>query len=160
MDNETMMELAKMPEMERNKMFRKRKLLEKYMREHPYKISLQSDGRYHTYLPTKPNRTHISKKTMDEIKEAIFEFNFNKDSSPTFEKVFALYIKENIDVAGWSEATEIRYTNIFNKFYYDDEFNMAYEKIEEITEAELYIFIKTMIRKYKLTIKPFRACEQ
>ena len=67
MDNETMMELAKMPEMERNKMFRKRKLLEKYMREHPYKISLQSDGRYHTYLPTKPNRTHISKKTMDEI---------------------------------------------------------------------------------------------
>lgn len=157
MDNETMMELAKMPEMERNKMFRKRKLLEKYMREHPYKISLQSDGRYHTYLPTKPNRTHISKKTMDEIKEAIFEFNFNKDSSPTFEKVFALYIKENIDVAGWSEATEIRYTNIFNKFYYDDEFNMAYEKIEEITEAELYIFIKTMIRKYKLTIKVFQG---
>lgn len=64
----------------------------------------------------------------------------NKTTSPTFEKVFALYIKENIDVAGWSEATEIRYTNIFNKFYYDDEFNMAYEKLRKSLKPN-YIFL-------------------
>lgn len=156
MGNYTLEQLAEMPEKERNMILNKRKLLKQYKEKHPYKISKQSDGRYHTYLPTKPKRTHISKASIDEIDDILFEFYYSYENRYTFRDVFNMYAHEKVANKEWKDATEDRYTNCYKRYFEDDEFCMSDKIVEDVSEDELYLFITKMINKYSLPIKEFQ----
>lgn len=129
-----------------------KKLLEK----HEYKISQGKDGYWRTYLPDdfKPKRRRQLKyKNKEDLEKVLIKFYKQKADNPTFKEIFNQWIQEKSDYKEICAGTITKYKNDYIRFCSEKPIEKI--RIGNLTEEDLYIFIKTSIVDMELTAKAY-----
>jgi integrase len=120
---------------------------------HKYKIWEGKNGKWYTYLPEEGGRVLKKRTSEADIQDLIVEFYMSQQEEPTIKSIFKDWIKEKLEFKEISKATYDRYLNDYKRFFGDSEIEK--EKIKNITEDDLEVFIRKTIAEHELTQKAF-----
>lgn len=128
----------------------------KFLKRHRYKIWQGKNGLYYTYLPDdtkKDNRRLVKRKSLEDLNEAIIEFNRAKESGEFLhiDDIFYLWAESKINYGEIEQQTYDRYETDFHRFF--DNSLLIDKKFSDIDEDDLEEFIKVSIYENQLTAK-------
>nr|WP_304577587.1 site-specific integrase [uncultured Acetatifactor sp.] len=129
-------------------MSKRNELLEK----HPYAISRGSDGKWRTYLPDKEKgRKMVKKSTKEAVENEVMDYWKSEMENPTIEDVFNEWNDRRIKLNKISQASHLRFKQIFNRHYKD----FGKKKIKNVTPQDIEEFLEEQIPKFELSAKSF-----
>nr|WP_304974607.1 site-specific integrase [uncultured Acetatifactor sp.] len=129
-------------------MSKRNELLEK----HPYAISQGSDGKWRTYLPDKEKgRKMVKKSTKEAVENEVMDYWKSEMENPTIEDVFNEWNDRRIKLNKISQASHLRFKQIFNRHYKD----FGKKKIKNVTPQDIEEFLEEQIPKFELSAKSF-----
>ncbi len=133
---------------EQIEMSKRNELLEK----HPYAISRGSDGKWRTYLPDKEKgRKMVKKSTKEAVENEVMDYWKSEMENPTIEDVFNEWNDRRIKLNKISQASHLRFKQIFNRHYKD----FGKKKIKNVTPQDIEEFLEEQIPKFELSAKSF-----
>jgi len=133
---------------EQIEMSKRNELLEK----HPYAISQGSDGKWRTYLPDKEKgRKMVKKSTKEAVENEVMDYWKSEMENPTIEDVFNEWNDRRIKLNKISQASHLRFKQIFNRHYKD----FGKKKIKNVTPQDIEEFLEEQIPKFELSAKSF-----
>lgn len=128
---------------------------QKILSKHEHKIWQGNNGRWFTYLyyETK-GRKLVSKKTKEDLENAIAEHYRETVMKPCFCEVFEEWINEKESFHELSPSSLCRYRNDFLRFFPADE-DFCKIKLCNMDESTLERFIKKTICEKELSVKSY-----
>ena len=124
---------------------------EELLSKHPYKIWEGKNGKWYTYLPENDGRRLIKRKTQESILDVVVKYWKTKEENPTLQEAFDMYNDSRLKVKQISEASHLRYSQDFNRFFEP----WKKRRIKSITADELCDFIENRVVELNLTSKAF-----
>lgn len=123
--------------------------------KHKHKIRKGKNGRWITYLPCeKKGRKLVSKKTKEELEDAIVSHYQEIVMKPCFREVYEEWILEKESFHELSPSSLCRYRNDFMRFFPENE-DFCKIKLCNMTESILERFIKKAICEKQLSAKSY-----
>lgn len=126
---------------------------EQLLSQHNYSIWQGRNGSWYTKLPVDDKLKLIRKKDKLSIEEIIINFYKEKLENPTINELFFQWLNEREKFGEIRESSMKKYTNDFKRFIECSELGKI--RIRNLTEDELYTFVKTSITTHELTAKSF-----
>lgn len=125
---------------------------QKYLAMHPYSISLLKDGRWQTHFKD-PEKGRIEKrlKSKKALEDYIVQYYKNQCENPTIEQCFEAWNNNRLELKKISNATHMRYNQVFSKHYKE----IADMQIKELSADILQTFLEEQICFHNLTAKDF-----
>lgn len=130
---------------------------EKILKKHNNKIwKGEKNGRYYTYIYENGKRKLLSKKSLEELQNAIIEHLSGKGKEKTvkkniFRNLCIEWLEQKLEFKEIKKGSYDRYINDYHKYIEKD---IIFKKsITEITEYELEIWCKSTIKNHSLTAK-------
>ena len=126
---------------------------EKYLEKHPYSVWQDSSGRWFTYLPgdNGKRRRQISRKTQEELHDAIIDYWMDNEENPPIKEVFKAWNDRRLELKKISRSTYERNQATFKRHY--DEFGNR--KIRDVEMQDFVDFLEEQIPRFDLTAKSF-----
>ena len=125
---------------------------EKYLNMHPYAISQLSDGRWQTHFKDEEKgRIEKRLKSKKALEDFIVQFYKNQVENPTIKECFSEWLDNRRRLQKISDATHLRYTQLFKKHYE----KIGDEHIKDLTSDILQNFLEEEIALHNLTAKDF-----
>ncbi len=125
---------------------------EETLKKHPYKITLGTDGYWHTYLPKEEGgRKPLKRKNQKDIEDAVIDYWKAKTENLTLLEAFNLYNDSRLDNQSISPASHMRYKQDFERYYGP----WKNKRIRMIDASELCDYIERRIVELDLTNKAF-----
>lgn len=106
---------------------------------------------WYTYLNVNGKRKLVKRKEKKDLEEEIVKYYDTECYNPTFHSVFMQWADEKLANGEIQKQSYDRYLADYTRFF--TEFGV--KRIANITEDELYTFIKTTIHDFKLTAKAY-----
>lgn len=130
------------------------------LEQHPYKITVTADksGKeiYSTYLPNPDgNRLFRRRNTLEELEDVIVEFYKALQEEIYIDNVFYEWVDRKLEFCEIQKASYDRYVNDYKRFFHTGTYSITKKKFKNITEDDLEIFIKSVIRDMTLTRKSY-----
>lgn len=130
------------------------------LKQHPYKITVTADksGKeiYSTYLPNPDgNRLFRRRNTLEELEDVIVEFYKALQEEIYIDNVFYEWVDRKLEFCEIQKASYDRYVNDYRRFFHTGTYSITKKKFKNITEDDLEIFIKSVIRDMTLTRKSY-----
>lgn len=123
---------------------------QEYLKMHPYAIFLGSDGKYWTYFPDKKKKRVARKRnTKKEIEDLVVEYWKCQAEVVTVKDAFEEWVNHLIAMKQISQATHLRYTQDFNR-YFDQ---IQSQNIKLMTHEKVLDFIEEQVKRFDLTAK-------
>jgi len=127
---------------------------EYYLSLHPYKIWQGSNGKWYTYIPDGEGDRILKKRNSEsDIQNLIVEYYKSQQNEPTIKDVFMDWLNEKLELKEIEKGTYDRYYNDYKRFFGGTDFEK--NKIKNVTEDELEVFIRKTIVDHNLTQKAF-----
>ena len=130
------------------------------LEQHPYAITVTTEksGKeiFSTYLPSPDgNRLFRRRNTREELEEVIVSFYKALQEEIYIENVFYEWIDRKLEFCEIQKASYDRYINDYKRFFKSGTYSISKKKFKNITEDDLEIFIKSVIRDLSLTRKAY-----
>lgn len=126
---------------------------EYYLSLHPYEIWQGKNGKWYTYISDKEGRHQRRRNSEEDMKNFIISFYKAEEEGPYFDEVFRNWINEKLELNEISKGTFDRYTNDYKRFFSGSKIDK--NRIGNITEDDLEIFIRKSIAEKRLTKKAY-----
>ena len=130
------------------------------LNQHPSAISKMTlkNGKevYGTYLHL-PNgeRKFRRRNTLKELEDCIIEFYKEQQEDRTMDTVFKEWQDFRLEYKEIKKETYDRYSDAYEQFFHTNKYSITSKKFKDITEEDLEIFIKSVIRDLSLTHKAY-----
>ena len=125
---------------------------EELLKKHSYNIWQGKDGKWRTYLPDEEKGRKLVKKSSEtDVENTVVEYWKSQEENPTLKELFSLYNNSRLENRQISEASHLRYTQEFNRYYK----SLADRKIKSITADELCDFMERRVSELSMTSKAF-----
>lgn len=130
------------------------------LEQHSYAITVTTEksGKeiFSTYLPSPDgNRLFRRRNTREELEEVIVSFYKALQEEIYIENVFYEWIDRKLEFCEIQKASYDRYINDYKRFFKNGTYSISKKKFKNITEDDLEIFIKSVIRDLSLTRKAY-----
>lgn len=130
----------------------KMKRKDKILKNHEYTIWQGKNSRWYTYVPDIcGKRKQISRKSKEDLEQAIIDYFIDRDEDPTVEQLFDEWLSQKLEFRDIIEATATRYRNDF-KAYFEP---IRKRKVKRLNEYEIEYFLKMTVIEKHLTRKAF-----
>lgn len=124
------------------------------LKNHPYSVWQGKDGNWYThFLDDDGNRVMRKRKNRSDIEDLICDYWREKEENPTISEIFEEWIRKKAEYKEIQEASVVRYTNDFKRFFTESGFDKKH--IKKIQEDDIEDFIRTEIAKRNLTAKSY-----
>ena len=125
---------------------------QKYLEMHSYKIWVDKQGNWNTYLPDeKKGRIRKKKRTERELQNLIVEYWRGQVENPTINEVFTEWNNRRLELGKITAATHTR-----NRQYYERHFKQFGEQqIKQVESEDMIDFLEEQISEHDLTSKAF-----
>lgn len=130
------------------------------LEQHPYKITVTTDdfGKeiFSTHLLS-PDGKRLARRrnTLKELEDVIVEFYKALQEEIYIDNVFYEWIDRKLEFCEIQKASYDRYVNDYKRFFNTGTYSISKKKFKNITEDDLEIFIKSVIRDLSLTRKSY-----
>lgn len=135
---------AQIEEMEKNKI----------LKEHKWKIWQGKNGRYMTYVEDstrQDGRRLLSKKSREDLEEAIVNVKLKREKAPTVGRCFEWWLEDKRNYGEIKDVTYYKYRETYKRFMQNNPISKC--KIKNIDSHDLEAFVKGSIHDYNLTSK-------
>lgn len=126
---------------------------EYYLSLHPYSIWEGKNGKWYTRFQKEGGRVLKKRNSEADIKDLIVEHYKSQQEEPTIKSIFDNWVTEKLELKEIGKGTYDRYYLDFKRFF--EGTDIEKEKIKNITEDDLEIFIRKTIVDHELTQKAF-----
>lgn len=125
---------------------------QKYLEMHSYKIWVDKQGNWNTYLPDeKKGRIRKKKRTERELQKLIVEYWRGQVENPTINEVFTEWNNRRLELGKITAATHTR-----NRQYYERHFKeFGEQQIKQVESEDMIDFLEEQISEHDLTSKAF-----
>ena len=111
---------------------------------------------YSTYLPdSNGKRLFRRRNTLKELEDTIVEFYRSQQKDTTLDKVFDEWIERKLQLGDIQKATYDKYKDDYERFFHSKKYSIIDKKFKNISEDDLEVFIKTVIRDLSLSHKAY-----
>ena len=128
--------------------------------KHKYTITTMTDKKgktvYSTYLPdSNGKRLFRRRNTLKELEDTIVEFYRSQQEDMTLDKVFDEWIERKLQLGDIQKATYDKYKDDYERFFHSKKYSIIDKKFKNISEDDLEVFIKSVIRDLSLSHKAY-----
>lgn len=131
---------------------------QEYLNMHEYEIWFsESNQEWRTYVKDESTKRGIAlkrRKNKEDLEELIITYYKDKEEKPTIKTIFNQWVNKKIEYGEILPQSATRYENDFERFFSPD-LPISKMAMIDIDENELESFIKSSIKKHKLTIKTY-----
>lgn len=126
---------------------------EELLKKHPYKIWHGKDNNWHTYLPTETGRIPRRRKDKKDLEDVIINYWKQQEENPTIKEVFSEWNDRRLRLGTISDASHLRYKQIFNQGYAE----IADKRIKSTSIEQMSDFLEEQACKLNLSAKAFSS---
>jgi len=127
-------------------------VMDKYLKQHTYKIWQGTNGRWYTYLPDdEGGRKQVSKLKKEDVDKAIISYYRSQAENPTVDELFNIWADKKLRQGDICESTYSRYHDDYKAFFQ----TFGKRKIKHITEMDIEDFLKDTVADYNLPLKRY-----
>lgn len=127
---------------------------DKYLKQHPFKISHGKDGYWRTYLPKDDGgRRQVKKISKDDLEKTVIKYWKDQEDNPTLEQLFNEWNNKRYNRGKICGATYNRYKTYYKRHY----MKFGKTKIRNLTTEKALDFLEEELSAKNLNAKGFHG---